>query len=273
MKGLWRFAGRLVVLAAVAALAGAAPATALPLPRDVAGPHVGERSAVSPGTSTRSTVPLGPRTQPIGTTQPRYTVEAHGFKAVDESGADWTGSDEVFGVFEEDRGYLSVMRRYGDVDTGEFRRLHNHERCIYPHRVLHTNGTSSAIGPLLWPPSDTWECNPRGAAGPFNLHVTLWEDDQDHDPGTEFDPYIIRDEDDDLIGYADWSYSAAQLASELPEVGDYLTDRITLGGPCGHQEPGDSCVKNPLSSSGPEYTFHIVIRRVEDAPLETALIR
>jgi hypothetical protein len=28
----------------------------------------------------------------------------------------------------------------------------------------------------------------------------------------------------------------------------------------------DECVKHPLSSSGPEFTFHIVIHRVEDGP-------
>jgi hypothetical protein len=259
MKGIRRVASCSVVLAAVAALAVAAPATALPLPADAAGASI--------GTGQRSTVPLGPWTQPV-TGQPRYTVEAHGFTAVDESGPDWSGSDEVFGLYKESRGALSVTGVYGDVDSGEFRRFGSHERCVVPQRLLSTNGTSSIVGPLLWAPSDTWECDPRGVSGPINLEVTLYEDDDDHDPGTEWDPYFIRDEDDDLIGTAERSYTAGWLASRIPDVGDYTTDRITLGGPCGHPEPGEECVKHPLSSSGPEYTFHVLIRRVQDGPLE-----
>jgi hypothetical protein len=269
MKGFRRVASCSVVLAAVAALAVAAPATALPLPPDAADTSLGtgQHSIVPLGTGARTAVPLDRRTQPV-TGQPRYTVEAHGFTAVDESGPDWSGSDEVFGLFKESRGALSVTSVYGDVDSGEFRRLRDHERCVVPQRVLSTNGTSSIVGPLLWAPSDTWECDPRGVSGPINIEVTLYEDDDDHDPGTEWDPYFIRDEDDDLIGRAERSYTAGWLASRIPDVGDYTTDRITLGGPCGHPEPGEECVKHPLSSSGPEYTFHVLIRRVEDGPLE-----
>jgi hypothetical protein len=269
MKGIRKVASCSVVLAAVAVLALAAPATALPLSPDAAGASlgVGERSAVPLGTGARSAVPLGPRTRPV-IGQPRYTVEARGFMAVDESGYDWSGSDEVFGLFEGDRGSLGVTSVYGDVDSGEFQRFGDHERCIVPQRVLSTNGTSSIVGPLLWAPSDTWDCDPRGVSGPINLHVTLYEDDDDHDPGTEWNPYFIRDEDDDLIGRAERSYTADQLASKLPQVGHFMTDRITLGGPCGLLEPGDECVKNPLSSSGPEYIFNILIRRVEDGQLE-----
>ena len=259
MKGIRRVASCSVVLAAVAALALVPPATALPLAPDAAG--------ASLGVGARSTVPLGPRTQPV-TGQPRYTVEARGFLAVDESGYDRSGSDEVFGLYKEDRGALSVTSVYGDVDSGEFQRFGDEERCIVPQRVLSTNGTSSIVGPLLWAPSDTWQCDPRGVSGPINLEVTLYEDDDDHDPGTEWDPYFIRDEDDDLIGTAERSYTADQLASQLPQVGQFMTDRITLGGPCGQPEPGDECVKHPLSSSGPEYIFNVLIRRVEDGPLE-----
>jgi hypothetical protein len=59
----------------------------------------------------------------------------------------------------------------------------------------------------------------------------------------------------------------------MPRVSDHLSDRVTLGGPCGLQGPDDECVKHPLSSSGPEYTFHIVIHRVEDGPPVAAPIR
>ena len=61
-----------------------------------------------------------------GSTQPppsehRYTVEVHGFKAIDESGADWSGSDEVFGFFGATGGRWVRTSKYGDVDTGDWR--------------------------------------------------------------------------------------------------------------------------------------------------------
>jgi hypothetical protein len=53
----------------------------------------------------------------------------------------------------------------------------------------------------------------------------------------------------------------------MARVGDTLQIWIQLGGPCGPQGPDEECVKDWLSSSGPEYTFRLVIRWVEDGPL------
>jgi hypothetical protein len=84
----------------------------------------------------------------------------------------------------------------------------------------------------------------------------------------------LREHGADLIGGDTRSYTTAQLAARSPRAGDGLTFRITLGGPCGHQEPGEGgYVTNPLSPTGPEYTFHIVIRRVEDGPPVNDAIR
>lgn len=104
------------------------------------------------------------------------------------------------------------------------------------------------FGPLLVAPDDSWKCNRRGLPGPFSINVQLYEDD---DYWPEFNPYLFGDEDDDLIGGARRFYSVEQLAAAMPRVGDHLSDRVTLGGPCGLQGPDDECVKHPLSSSGP----------------------
>jgi hypothetical protein len=258
--GAW---SRMVRFSVVAAMA---TALALPAPAAARGDPGGE----SPAVGERSAGTVGSQTQPVPS-QPRFVVEARGFTADDESGYDRWGSDEVFGVFWENRGHITATSVYGDIDSGDFQRFGNHEQCIYPQQVL--DGPTSVYAPLQ-APGDTWECDERGAPGPINLQVRLYEDDDDGWP--EFNPYhphLHLDEDDDLIGWARRDLSAALLAAAMPRVGADVQLSIRLGGPCGPQGPGEGCVKNWLSSSGPEYTLRLVIRRVQDGPLPVERVR
>jgi hypothetical protein len=246
----------------------AAMATVLALPAPAAAR--GDPGAESLAVGERNAGTVGSPTQPLPG-QARFVVEAHGFTADDESGYDRLGSDEVFGVFWENRGHITATSVYGDTDSGDFRRFGNLERCIHPQQVL--QGSTSIYAPLQ-APGDTWVCNQRGTPGPINLQVRLYEDDDDGWP--EFNPYhpdLHLDEDDDLIGWARRDLSAALLAASMPRVGDTVQIWIKLGGPCGSQGPGEECVKNWLSSSGPEYTLRLVIRRVQDSPLPLERVR
>jgi hypothetical protein len=212
-------------------------------------------------------LPGGSQTAPG---EPLDTFEVHGFTAIDESGYDLTGSDEIFGIFRSNRGYRVRTSTYGDVDTGEFRRIASGERCLAPQHLL------SSVGyPLqgwLWAPYESWDCRPSegGVPGPIDLILELWEDDPYCVPPFECsNPYVpaVRDPADDLIQRILLSYSRARLESQLRHSGDLLVDKFTFGGPCGSQEPG--CVTNPASATGPEYKLTINIRRVND-PLENA---
>jgi hypothetical protein len=73
-------------------------------------------------------------------TQPRYRVQAEKFTAVDESGIDWTGSDEPYFVFysigEDGEQHRSESRRFGDIDTGDTVRFIGNEGCLYRVRVI-----------------------------------------------------------------------------------------------------------------------------------------
>ena len=104
-----------------------------------------------------------------------YTVEVHGFTAIDESGADWTGSDEVFGLFDSNVGSPIKTRTFGDVDSGEFRRVPSLERCLAPQRLV-SGGRRYG---WLWVPHANWNCRPSegGVAGPIHLDMELLEDD------------------------------------------------------------------------------------------------
>ena len=52
---------------------------------------------------------------------PQFVAEALSFKAIDELGYDWRGSDEVYAVFSDLNPNLSdlVTSTFGDVDTGD----------------------------------------------------------------------------------------------------------------------------------------------------------
>jgi hypothetical protein len=195
--------------------------------------------------------------------EPLYTVEVHGFTAIDESGYDWTGSDEIFGIFYSNRGDSVRTSTYGDVDTGEFRRIASGERCLAPQHLV---SAGPVIPGWLWAPYNSWDCPPSagGVPGPIRLILELWEDDPC--PGCS-NPYVpeVRDIADDLIQRILLSYTAGGLESRLPHSGDLLVDTFTLGGSCGSQEPG--CTTNWAKPTGPEYELTINIRRVND-PLD-----
>jgi hypothetical protein len=204
----------------------------------------------------------GPTKVPLGEPEPTYTVEVDGFRAVDESGADWTGSDEVFGRFRASRGYPVVTRTYGDVDNGESRRIGSLERCLTPQHVL---SGRPIIGSLFGGYS-TWNCRPGGIPGTIALSLALLEKDTGFFTGGTLGY--------ELIGREYVSYSRSELARRLPRKGNLLVDRFTLGGPCGYQPPSEPlCSKGPFSSSGPEYEVTIIIRRVNDPPVHALAAR
>jgi hypothetical protein len=210
---------------------------------------------------------LTPGTQTVSG-EPLYTVEVHAFTAIDESGYDFTGSDEIFGIFRSNRGDKVRTSTYGDVDTGEFRRITSGERCLAPQHLL----SGDTVPGWLWAPYNTWDCPPSegGVPGPIELILELWEDDPYCGlPLGCSNPNVpqVTDPADDLIQRILLSYSRGGLESRLRHSGDLLVDKFTFGGACG--DPGPGCTTNPASATGPEYKLTLNIRRVND-PLENA---
>lgn len=243
------------LLAAVCSMM-AIPASALP-----SGGTSAEASNPRRVASVGPVLPPGPA-QSIG--EPRYTVELVGFIAVDESGYDWNGSDEVFGLFSSTGAYNLRTVKQGDVDTGDSRLFGKQERCLTRQRIL---AGEPDRGWLMAPDGTRWDCDPRGAAAPIGLHLELLEDDACSAFLGCFNSYVpqFRDPNDDLIGVVNQTYSAAELASRLPHVGDAFAKSFTLGGPCGYQPPNHVCGTGWFSSTGPEYKLFIIVRRVNDA--------
>jgi CARDB len=115
--------------------------------------------------------------------QPRYVVNAVKFTAVDESGIDWTGSDEPYFKFKSigaDWAQRSWQSRvFGDIDTGDTVRFDGTEGCLYRLLVI---------------------CSGDAAPNGIRFSILALEDDF----GAE-----------DLIGSQTYAYDPAFLASKL----------------------------------------------------------
>lgn len=153
----------LASLLATAAFSFASPALA----QTNEAPAVREYQTPAPQRPTR-TRPLREGVTGLGQTQdvirePRFIVEAVSFDAVDESGPNFPGSDEVYAMFRSGDNVMAT-RLYEDVDDDDDPiQFERHQSCIFPavDPDGHDNGR--------------WSCAAQGARGPLRFEVTLYE--------------------------------------------------------------------------------------------------
>lgn len=183
----------------------------------------------------------------------RYKIEAMRFKARDETGIDWLGSDEVRVETMDAKGW-TASNEIGDIDSGDTHNFDPAKSCIvavHPGRVV--LGESSV-------------CEEVGEPAPLSFQVEFWEQDRNQyptgicssgigtlDPGRHSGTHHARCPDsayyfNDFIGRAQIYYSTQELEAALPHVGDEQIESITLF-PCpsGQDACGDS--------GFPDYTF------------------
>lgn len=192
-----------------------------------------------------------PRPDTIHLMVPQFVAEAVRFTAVDESGYDSFGSDEVYAVFSDLNPRISdlVTATYGNVDTGDTRDFGRNERCITPRPA----------------------CD-KGVSEILYFEVSFWERDEPPWPFAEFCygdipglHYYLRHgvcSDDDLIGNRSVIRTREQLLADLPDVGDSVEYKLVLGGPCGPTE--GLCGAGWPGPTGPEYELTYRIRRLPD---------
>lgn len=195
---------------------------------------------------------------------PRYLVRAVKFRAVDESGIDWLGSDEPYWIFTgKSDGARPVTSRsdvFGDVDSGDTRTF---------------NATNARN--VIWPrPGDT-----AGGTGSVGLSIQLWESDQGNAEDIRKKTEAAFDVAGDLpLPVSGWVVKATKIVVDqvLKLVGDDVmgsrTFRLTAGYLAKRlPKPGS---KHPLTlkfhgsggdlpfevAGGPDYTLHLEIVRV-----------
>jgi hypothetical protein len=194
---------------------------------------------------------------------PQYVVRAIKFKAIDESGFDFAGSDEPYWVFSardpSGKVHTTRSKEFKDVDSGDQRKFDtdNGQNVVWPRK-----GASS------------------GGSGSIALSVQLWEADQG-DPDAiarntqkAFElggqapvigewirrvPKVVTDQiadfvGDDLMGSRTLHLPAARLARQLPRPGAKMTQTFRFGG-----KSGDL----PFEvAGGPDYELTVEIARV-----------
>jgi hypothetical protein len=189
----------------------------------------------------------------------RYKIEAMRFKARDETGVDWWGSDEVM-VGTVDAKGSTVSDEIDDIDSGNTHHFDPVKSCIVAVRpgtvVL---GRSSL-------------CDDVGEPAPLGFEVELWEKDFEcslfggckfcnvvpppPESGIHGGPHCLHFGNDDFIGDARLDFAIGELEAALPNVGDEFIETVVLN-PC---RGADVCDV----TYGPDYSFTYRITRMPD---------
>ena len=183
----------------------------------------------------------------------RYKIEAMHFKARDESGVDWWGSDEVMIETADAKGW-TVSDEFGDVDSGE------------THKLVPTKSCIIAVRPGIVVLGKTSVCDDVGEPAPLWFEVEFWEKDLLGIPvgfcvrvppgpnGHKGSRDCANDGNgDDFLGRARIDLTQQDLDAVLPNVGDEYIETVVLD-PC----PGAQC------AGFPDYSFTYRITRLSD---------
>lgn len=203
-------------------------------------------------------VPRATRWDTIQWVERRYKIEAMRFKARDETGIDWLGSDEVMVETTDAKGG-TVSNEIGGIDSGDTHNFDPAKSCIV------------SVRPGIVVLGESSVCDDVGEPAPLGFQVEFWEQDfglppygfkkppGQPGPGQHIGPWWAEDEfgGDDFIGSARIDYSTQELEAALPHVGDEQIESVTLD-PC----PGWIC------AGFSDYTFTWRVTRLADVRVD-----
>jgi hypothetical protein len=193
----------------------------------------------------------------------RYKIEALRFKARDETGVDWWGSDEVMVRTDDAKGW-TVSDEIGGIDSGDTHNFDPAKSCIV------------AVRPGTVVLGKTSVCDDVGEPAPLWFRVVMWEQDIDEiftfgysncasgsvvSPGMHDGPHCAGSENDDFIGGARLEFAAWELEAALPNVGDEYIETVVLN-PCSID--GSVCDQGWGPWDSGKYTFTYRVTRLPD---------
>lgn len=242
-----------------------APSSAQPVGGNVTGGNAG--STTTEGTGFRGSVTGGHNSiGNVGVTLGevrRYIVEFHNFVAVDETGCDLCGSDEVqFIIRTSDYALLSSV--YGDIDssyvfpTGDGSPIaYRFKRCALPA----VDGDNEY--------DNEWECDQSGKAPPLSFTIEAWERDgspfdicAENGVGADLWPpatSFCAEDDGELIGKSKVEVKMEDLSGLQSPGQTSEVKEIDLVGGCDFTKI-DSC-----GSTAPHYVVRYTVKRMNDA--------
>ena len=211
----------------------------------------------------RPTIAEASRATPWDTIQwveRRYKIEAIRFKARDETGINWPGSDEVMVETHDAKGW-TVSNEIGGIDSGDTHHFDPGKSCIV------------AVRPGVVVLGESSVCEEVGEPAPLGFGVEFWEKGYElppwgfclfapPGPGQHGGPHCVNDGNgDDFIGRARIDYSTQELEAALPHVGDEVIETVKLDPPC----PSDQVCG---AWDFPDYTFTWRVTRLADARVD-----
>jgi hypothetical protein len=210
-----------------------------------------------------STIAEASRATPWDTIQwveRRYKIEAMRFKARDETGVDWWGSDEVLVETTDAKGF-TLSSEISGIDSGDTHAFDPAKSCIV------------AVRPGIALLGESSVCEEVGEPAPLSFHVEFWEKDRignpsgfcvgpsvpppGHHAGPTYASCFNGWQFNDFIGSARIDYPTHELEAALLNVGDEVVETVKLD-PC----PGWIC------AGYPDYTFTWRVTRLPDARVD-----
>jgi hypothetical protein len=188
--------------------------------------------------------------------RPRFVVNAVHMRAIDETGPDWWGDDDIVVNFESNRGEVTTGV-YGDMDTGDIQGFRPANRCMAP--------LTDPDGKL----NNAWACG-FGSGAPLEVIISLHEHD-DWDLPAEFCGVVDGQndlqgdcellEDSSFFGSQRIVFTESELIGAMPIVGGTYTETAEVD-PCAWYE---SCgAFTPGIPGYGRYSIEYQLTRVSD---------
>lgn len=253
----------LLICTAMVGLLGAAPVVGQGLGHE---PPPSAEHSVTPGESLggREELPQPTEapTKPPTYTVPVFIIEAISFTAVDETGIDLLGSDEVYATWTSDS-HPAYSALFGDVDSGDTRYFHEYQRCMYP--ISASRVVEAFEG-------DAWQCRPEGGPGNVSFRVDMYESDAWYGLGCgrSFDGVGAPECNKDWIGGYSVSLTEEELVAMLPNPNQLVDRTVRLERGCADSAsdaesegaPGANLCSPDLLEA--DYDFQFRITRLAD---------
>ncbi len=188
--------------------------------------------------------------------EPRFVIEAISFKAIDETGVDVLGSDEIIAIWNSPNLPGARSRKFGNVDSGDTELFHELQSCIAPiDATVHRDAFED--------PTTGWICESEGTVAPLRFDVELIEHDDFRMAGFCRSPAsgltAIRPcEPTDFVGNYTGFWGEAELLRMMPTQGSAQRFTVRLNN-C-----EETCGTSNIPGGLPDYDFTFQIRRVED---------
>ena len=165
---------------------------------------------------------------------PTYNLEAIKFRCIDESGVDWTGSDEPYFVFttslEQTPGQMATVRsrEFGDIDSGDTRNFS--PPVVFANSVPGGVATNVVVMEADGGNSDKAVSRINQALTVARWAARVWSGGVPGDVDKKILDYLRRWYNDDVLAQRTLMWAPWELAQGAPTVGSSVTEEVGFKG-------------------------------------------